>query len=79
VIKRYTTFSKKLSRTLLLTLSDEYLSINKKIEKGDVTGLEKAINCRNSDFDLFIEELKKYTFIESGSIEIIIGNLVKGK
>ena len=67
------------SKTFLLTLSDEYLSINKKIEKGDVAGLEKAINCRNSDFDLFIEELKKYTFIEAGSVEIVIGNLLKQK
>lgn len=65
------------SKTFLLTLSDEYLSINKKIEKGDVAGLEKAINCRNDDFDLFIEELKKYTFIEAGSVEIVIGNLLK--
>jgi hypothetical protein len=65
------------SKTFLLTLSDEYLSINKKIEKGDVAGLEKAINCRNNDFDLFIEELKKYTFIEAGSVEIVIGNLLK--
>ena len=67
------------SKTFLLTLSDEYLSINKKIEKGDVAGLEKAINCHNSDFDLFIEELKKYTFIEAGSVEIVIGNLLKQK
>ncbi len=67
------------SKTFLLTLSDEYLSINKKIEKGDIAGLEKAINCHNSDFDLFIEELKKYTFIEAGSVEIVIGNLLKQK
>ncbi len=65
------------SKTFLLTLSDEYSSINKKIEKGDVAGLEKAINCRNNDFDLFIEELKKYTFIEAGSVEIVVGNLLK--
>ena len=65
------------SKTFLLTLSDEYSSINKKIEKGDVAGLEKAINCRNDDFNLFIEELKKYTFIEAGSVEIVIGNLLK--
>ena len=65
------------SKTFLLTLSDEYLGINRKIEKGDVAGLEKAINCRNAEFDLFIEELKRYTFIEAGSVEIVIGNLLQ--
>jgi hypothetical protein len=38
----------------LLTLSDEYLSINKKIEQGDVAGLEKALNCFGDDFDLLM-------------------------
>ncbi len=65
------------SKTFLLTLSEEYLSINKKIAKGDVAGLEKAINCRNTDFDSFIEELKQYTIVEAGSIEIVTGNLIK--
>lgn len=65
------------SKTFLLTLSDEYSSINKKIEKGDIAGLEKSINCRNSDFDLFIKELKKYTFIEAGSVDIVVGKLLK--
>ena len=65
------------SKTFLLTLSEEYLSINKKIAKGDVAGLEKAINCRNTDFDSFIEELKKYTIVEAGGIEIVTGNLIK--
>jgi hypothetical protein len=65
------------SKTFLLTLSEEYLSINKKITKGDVAGLEKAINCRNTDFDSFIEELKKYTIVEAGGIEIVTGNLIK--
>jgi len=48
------------SKTFLLTLSSEHLSINKKIEKGDVAGLERAINCHTADFDSFIEELKQY-------------------
>ncbi len=65
------------SKTFLLTLSDEHLSINKKIDKGDVAGLERVINCQNSDFDLLIDELKKYSFVEAGSVEIVTGNLIK--
>ena len=65
------------SKTFLLTLSSEHLSINKKIEKGDVAGLERAINCHALDFDSFIEELKRYNFTEAGSVEIVSGNLIK--
>ena len=64
------------SKTFLLTLSSEHLSINKKIEKGDVAGLERAINCHTDDFDSFIEELRQYNFAEAGSVEIVSGNLI---
>lgn len=65
------------SKTFLLTLSEEYLSINKKIQNGDVIGLEKAINCKNIEFDKLIQELKQYTLIKSSKIEIVIGNLIE--
>jgi hypothetical protein len=65
------------SRTFLLTVSEEYIGINKKIEAGEVTGLEKAINCLSTDLNNLITELKKYTFIESGVIQIVSGRKVK--
>jgi hypothetical protein len=64
------------SRTFLLTLDDEYLCINEKIKNGDIVGLQKAINCHNLEFDALIIELKQYAFIEAGSVEIVVGNLV---
>jgi hypothetical protein len=65
------------SKTFLLTLTEEYSKINKKIEKGDIGGLEQAIDCRKDDFNPFMEGLKKYTFIEAGSLEVVTGDLIK--
>jgi hypothetical protein len=64
------------AKSFLLTLSNECININEKIEKGEVAGLERTINCRDSNFSSFIEELKRYTFIEAGNVEVIIGKLV---
>lgn len=66
------------AKSFLLTLSNECININEKIEKGEVAGLERTINCRDSNFSSFIEELKQYTFIEAGNVEVIIGKLVSG-
>lgn len=67
------------ARTFLLTF-DEHDGINEKIRKGDVIGLERAINCCSPEFDGLIKELKQYSLIEAGRVEVVVGNLVnKGK
>jgi hypothetical protein len=65
------------SKSFLLTLSNkECVNINKKIDKGEVAGLEQIINCFDNNFSSFIDKLKQYTFIEAGNVKVIIGKLV---
>lgn len=60
------------AQNYLLTMDiDEANSVSDKIKNGDVLGLNQAILATSEEFDGFIEELKKKTFISPGSIEII--------
>lgn len=65
------------SESYIITMnSSEANNINRKIEKGELLALNKIIDLDN--IDNFITQLKKHTFCESESINIITGgNLVR--
>lgn len=65
------------SQCYLLSLDGEEVnSVNDKIRKGDVIGLNKAYNCSLEDFNCFIEYLKQETFVLSETIKVIEGRLI---
>lgn len=65
------------SQCFLLSLDGEEVnSVNEKIRKGDVIGLNFAYNCSLEEFNHFIEKLKQETFNVSETINVIEGRLI---
>lgn len=69
------------AKSYLITLSEgEADSVNSKIEKGDVTGLERCIIASSEEYSEFIDHLKNITFGVAELIQpvtkgtIIVGN-----
>lgn len=62
------------SRCYLITLEvDEAQSVNTKISKGEVLGIDKAIVMQASAFDDLINDLKTMGFHEPDKVEILTG------
>ena len=65
------------AKSYLLTLKEnECMSVNEKIKKGDVIGINQAILCSSPAIDDLIMELKKYDFCLAEKIDIITSNQV---
>lgn len=65
------------SLSFLITLSEKDASdINKKIDFGDVMGLNKIIYARNNDFDEFMRTIKQFKFIDSPVKKVIESNQI---
>jgi hypothetical protein len=61
------------SRSFLVTLhSHEAGGVQKKIEKGDVTNLEKVVIANEPGFDALIAELKALTFIPAPTFTALV-------
>lgn len=67
---------RKAENYLLTMDSTEANSVKRKIQNGDVLGLDKAILTTEPEFDEFIRELKNKNFISPGSVEIITASRV---
>lgn len=66
------------SSCFLLTLNhDEAEGVLGKITKGDILGLDDIIDCSTERFDALVQELKSKRFVESETVKVIEGNLVK--
>lgn len=61
----------------LITLnSSEADSVNEKIKKGDVIGLDKVILADSNEFNKLIEDIRSYNLIDSPNIKVIQANHV---
>lgn len=59
----------------LITLnSSEADSVNGKIKKGDVIGLDKVILADSIEFNKLIEDIRSYNLIDSPNIKVIQAN-----
>lgn len=69
------------AKCYLLSLEpDEVSSQKKKIERGDILGLDDIIDCQSDEFNYLIETLKreyKSKLIVPKKIDVIAGNLVQ--
>lgn len=65
------------AKSYLITLSEgEADSVNSKIDKGDVTGLEKCITASSEVYSEFIDSLKNITFSEAESIQPVTKGII---
>lgn len=65
------------AKSFLLTLEEhESEIVNQKIKSGDVIGLNKSINCKTSQLDELISQLKNIKFERAGTVSIIESNLI---
>ena len=56
----------------LITFSgNEANNVKNKIKTGTLLGINEVITADTNEFDIFINNLSQYTFIEPGSIDII--------
>lgn len=61
----------------LLTLdSNEAAGIKEKKKRGDILGLDDIIIATTDEFDVMIEQIKKYDLCEAGSVNIITSNQI---
>jgi len=61
----------------LITLEEkEAKNVKEKIKSGDVIGLDEVIVATNNEFDVLIEELKKYKFAEPPTVKVIESNQI---
>lgn len=67
------------SLALLITLDNsEAERLSRKIEQGEVLGLDKVVVATTSDMHNLIKELKYLTYIEAPRIETVTGRCVSG-
>ena len=64
------------ARSYLLTLSDEQMRIQKRIESGDVAGLTACIRADTADYDELIEKLKRDSYSAADWILPVEGTLI---
>lgn len=61
----------------LISLDSQEVEISKKeIQNGELLGLDNVILANGKEFDDLIDNLKKKTFTESGSVEVITSNQI---
>jgi hypothetical protein len=61
----------------LVTLSvEEARNVKEKIKTGDVIGLDDVVVATKPEFDLMIEELKKFEFAEPPMVKVVESNQV---
>ncbi len=61
----------------LITLEEkEAKSVKEKIKSGDVIGLDDVIVATSTEFDILIEELKKFDFSEPPTVKVIESNQI---
>jgi hypothetical protein len=66
------------AKNYLITLSaKEYEGVKRKIQKGDVAGLDKIILADNKEFDNLLNELSQMNFVKSETIEVIKGKIIE--
>ena len=65
------------SQCFLISLeSQEVMSAKNDLQNGYMLGLDNVILANANEFDVFIKDLKKKTYTESGSVEIIESNQI---
>ncbi|TAE33180.1 MAG: hypothetical protein EAZ92_00840 [Candidatus Kapaibacterium sp.] len=65
------------SLSYLITMNQkEANSVNQKISTGDVIGLDEVIFASSERFDNLISELKKMTFTDSPTVQVITSNQI---
>ena len=66
------------AKNYLITLSaKEYGGVKKKIQEGDVAGLDKIILADSKEFDDLLSELSQINFIKPEMMEVIKGKVVE--
>ena len=66
------------AKNYLITLSaKEYEGVKRKIQEGDVAGLDKIILADTKEFDDLLEELSKMSFTKPETIEVIKGKIIE--
>ncbi len=63
------------SKSYLITLDESFEKYKSKLEKGHIRTLNGIIHAQSTEFDTFIEKLKKYTITASPSVKIIDSKL----
>lgn len=64
------------AKSFLLTIDERNSrNVNFKIKNGDVIGLDQSIDCKSSQLDELISELRQHELSEAGSVEIIQSSL----
>ncbi|CAI2190303.1 14187_t:CDS:2 [Funneliformis geosporum] len=68
------------AKNYLITLSaKEYEGVRKKIQEGDVAGLDKIILADSEEFDCLLNKLSQMNFIKPKTVEIIKGKIIESK
>src|SRR6185312_3539936 len=66
------------AKNYLITLSaKEYPGVKKKIQEGDVAGLDNIILADSKEFDELIDGLSRMSFVKSEAIKVIQGKVVE--
>ena len=66
------------AKNYLITLSaKEYEGVRKKIQEGDVAGLDKIILADSKEFDNLLTELSQMSFVKPETIEVIKGKIIE--
>lgn len=66
------------AKSYLITLSEEGNSINQKIKKGDILGLDECFIADTNEFNQFIQNINKNVHpIIPEKIDILKGNIIK--
>jgi hypothetical protein len=66
------------AKNYLITLSaKEFEGVRKKIQQGDVAGLDKIVLADSKEFDELITELSQMNFIKPEKIEVIRGKIIE--
>ena len=64
------------SKSYLLTIDPTWKNIDKKIENGEVLGIDKVVNVMTSDFDELISFLKTLNCYKPEKIEVITSSKI---
>jgi hypothetical protein len=66
------------AKNYLITLSaKEYEGVKKKIQEGDIAGLDKIILADSKDFDDLLSELSQMSFIKPEAVKVIKGKIIE--
>jgi hypothetical protein len=66
------------AKNYLITLSaKEYPSVKKKIQEGDVAGLDSIVLADSKEFDELIDRLSSMSFVKPEAIKVIQGKVVE--